>query len=76
MREPKIISVKAIQADHSFKVTITAHMARKLPDWVQSKVQLFEGEDRHAWTVLRAKDELEAVIRFKRLWAALTKIGD
>jgi len=61
-----------------FHVTITFKQLRALPDWVQE--QLHWGytytNNKHCEIIIHAKDELEAAMRFKKLWAAITKLGE
>lgn len=58
----------------SFHITITIKQLRKLPMWVQSQLHwIYDTNVRHCVVVIQAKDELEAFIRFNKLWAGLPK---
>ena len=50
----------------SFHVYITLKQLHKLPRWV---IRL----SRHCIVVIQAEDELQAAIRFNKLWAGLPK---
>ena len=58
-----------------YGVYITLKQLRKLPMWVQEHVNWMycNENDRHCYVVIGAKDELQAAMRFKKLWAGLPK---
>jgi hypothetical protein len=59
---------------YSFHVLITLKQLRKLPRWVQEQIHWMYGTDsRHCVVVIGAEDELQASIRFNKLWAGLPK---
>jgi hypothetical protein len=59
-------------------VVITIKQFRKLPEWVQPHINWTYSVDAddHREIIIQAKDELEAAMRFRKLWAALTKLGE
>jgi len=58
---------------HSVEITLSAY--RSLPDWVQALVRhnVMDDNARHCRVVVQARDELEALMRFQKLWAGLPK---
>ena len=76
---PRVISVKAIPfisgAPQYFIVTITKHQFNKLASWTDDILRFWEDStsSRYMWVRIRAKDELEAVMRFRKLWVGLPK---
>jgi hypothetical protein len=77
---PRILGIH--QPFHSnvdtFNVIITLKQLRKVPEWVLINTfwEYSVGNDNHCEVIIQAKDELEAAMRFKKLWAALTKLGE
>lgn len=61
-----------------FHVTITLKQLRALPDWVQEHLHwsYTYANNKHCELIIQAKDELEAMMRFKKLWAGLPKKED
>jgi hypothetical protein len=60
-------------------VIITLKQFRKLPEWVRETHIHWEFSadvDAHVEVIIQAKDELEAMMRFNKLWAALSTIGE
>lgn len=60
-------------------VVITTKQLHKLPKWVRHQHVHWEyhtDDNRHCDVVIQAKDEIEAYMRFKKLWAALSTIGE
>lgn len=57
-----------------FHVIITTKQMRKLPVWVQDHLYWhYTPRPDHVELVVQAKDELEAFMRFNKLWAGLPK---
>lgn len=57
-----------------FHVIITTKQMRKLPLWVRDHLYWhYTPRADHVELVIQAKDELEAFMRFERLWASLPK---
>lgn len=80
-REPQILGVhlSGYSGDGNMHVVITLKQLRKLPQWVYDQHLHWEysvDNNKHCSVIMTAKDELEAAMRFKKLWAALTKLGD
>lgn len=86
VRKPKIISIhkneygwmydpEDVPPPPSCSVRITLHALRSLPKWVQDHLhwEYVLGEPRHCALQMQAKDELEAFMRFNKLWDALPK---
>lgn len=64
---------------NELSVVITAKQFRKLPEWVQPHINWMyprNDDDDHREIAIEAKDELQAMTRFKKLWAALSTIGE
>lgn len=61
----------------SFHVYITLKQLHKLPRWVREQIHWMYAamNDRHCAIVIQAEDELQAAIRFNKLWAGLPKEG-
>ena len=63
-----------------YRVYITERQMMKLPAWVHGYpgvVQSFESMNpKHRYILIAAKDELEAMIRFQKLWVALKSIEE
>lgn len=59
-----------------YRVRITKRQLMKLPKWVRSGVLSFYDTDnpRHAYISIKATDELQAMMRFRRLWAGLATL--
>lgn len=82
MKGPKILSIHP-EPDYggrdpddplSFHITITLKQLRKLPIWVQEQIHwMYANNSKHCYVVIRAKDELEAFMRFDKLWSGLPK---
>ena len=88
VKKPKIISIHknhyAWLSDPDEKdpkpscsVRITLHALRSLPDWVRDHLhwEYVVGNNKHCALQIQAKDELEAFMRFEKLWAGLPKEG-
>lgn len=83
VKNPRVFRVRHLgepwgAADHPYYgVEITTDAYRSLPDWVQSQIRhsylSSNDDDAHCQIVMKARDELEALMRFKKLWAALPK---
>jgi hypothetical protein len=60
-----------------YRVYITKRQVMKLPAWVHGVTRFFEeANPKHRYTPIEAKDELEAMIRFQKLWVALKSIEE
>ena len=75
------IMVHGIKEDswgHSFRVTITKHQMKKLPHWILASHIRFSAVNNtnHVCARIIAKDELEAMTRFMRLWDALRTLAE
>jgi hypothetical protein len=56
-----------------YRVSITKRQMMKLPSWVRRIISFYEGDNpQHVCTSISAKDELEAMMRFRKLWDALS----
>lgn len=78
---PRILGVyrSSYGDENSLRVAITLKQLRKLPEWVYDQHVHWEycvDDNRHCEIIIQAKDELEAMMRFKKLWAALSTIGE
>lgn len=63
---------------YSHLICFTAHQAKKLPHWVRAVMNMtYAPFGNVKWVAIRviAKDELEASMRFNRLWESLPKEG-
>lgn len=58
-----------------FRVLFTRYQYNKLPDWVANSVRFHEcyQNPRRMYLWVEARDELEALLQFEKLWAALPK---
>lgn len=76
---PRVISAKVIPHTYGgpqyFIVTITKHQHRKLASWTDDILPFWEdsANSRYMWVRIQAKDELEAIMRFRKLWVGLPK---
>ena len=77
---PRVISAKAIPYINGgppqyFIVTITKHQFNKLVSWTDDILRFWEDStnSRYMWVRIQAKDELEAIMRFRKLWVGLPK---
>ena len=76
---PRVISAKAIPhihgGPHYFIVTITKHQFNKLVSWTDGILRFWEDStnSRYMWVRIQAKNELEAIMRFRKLWVGLPK---
>jgi hypothetical protein len=80
-KKPKIwvLGVKQTTWDtETYAVTVTKHQVNKLPIWVRNAGPRWFGEAnrKHVGTFIEAKDELQAMTRFYKLWAALISIEE
>jgi hypothetical protein len=74
-----VLGVKQTMWDNeTYAVTVTKHQVNKLPVWVRNAGPRWFGEanTRHVSTHIEAKDELQAMTRFYKLWAALISIEE
>lgn len=64
--------------EETYAVTVTKRQVDKLPVWVREVSPRWFGEanPRHVGTFIQAKDELQAMTRFYKLWAALISIEE
>lgn len=76
---PRVISAEAIPIINGgpqyFIVTITKHQFNKLVSWTDDILRFWEDStnSRYMWVRIQAKDELEAIMRFRKLWVGLPK---
>ena len=80
-KKPKIwvLNVdKSTWDDDEYMVTVTKRQVDKLPVWVRNAGPRWFGAQNHhhVYTHIQAKDELEAMARFYKLWAALMTIEE
>lgn len=70
------IKIEPLSWNHPYgvyNVYITLYQIRKLPSWVTKNLDVYLDDDaKHALWRIDAKDELEALMRFRRLWDALS----
>jgi hypothetical protein len=82
MAEKSKISVLNVEKsnwdEEAYLVTVTKHQVDKLPTWVRNAGPRWFGmqNHRHVSTHIQAKDELQAMTRFYKLWSALTSIEE
>ena len=77
---PRVLDIRPSPAFVSvspqyFIVTITKHQYRKLAPWLDETLRFWDDGDnpRRVWVRIQAKDELEAIMRFRKLWVGLPK---
>lgn len=76
-KNPKIFSVEKNPYDYSddgteFYVEISLRALRSLPDWVSEHISWqYAPANNRCRVEIEAKDELEAMMRFRKLWEAL-----
>ena len=80
-KKPKIWVLdvdKSTWDDDEYLVTVTKRQVDKLPEWVLKAGPRWFGvaNPRHVQTIIQGKDELEAMARFYKLWAALKSIEE
>lgn len=80
-KKPKIWVLdvdKSTWDDDEYMVTVTKRQVDKLPVWVRNAGPRWFGvaNPKHVQTVIQGKDELEAMARFYKLWAALMTIEE
>lgn len=86
VKEPKVISIHKntygwmsdpdeVDPHPSCSVRITLHALRSLPKWVQDHLhwEYVLDKPKHCALQILANDELEALVRFRKLWAGLPK---
>lgn len=79
MKPVKIIKVEKVLhiTEPTFRVLITKRMYNRLPSWVhhQARARSYANENHYStpyvYFLVQAKDELEAMMRFRRFWAGL-----
>lgn len=89
VKKPKVISIhkneyewmydpKDAMPPSSCSVRITLHALRSLPSWVQDHLhwEYIIDNNKHCALHIQAKDELEAFMRFEKLWVGLPKGGE
>lgn len=69
---------KSTWDENEYLVTVTKRQVDKLPTWVREAGPRWFGRSnpRHVNTHIQAKDELQAMTRFYKLWAALISIEE
>ncbi len=80
-KKPKlwVLDVEKSTWDYGeYAVTVTKRQVDKLPKWVRNAGPRWFGtaNNKHVYTHIEAKDELEAMARFYKLWAALKSIEE
>ncbi len=83
MRGPKVLAVvpdpywdmMGEKNERTYSVYITLHQMKKVPSWMRDHINWNYCPDinKHCYVSVTAKDELQAVTRFNKLWAALPK---
>ena len=63
------------RGERPYSVYITLKQLRKLPPWAQEHLDWVycAHNNRHCYVNIGAKDELQAAMRFNKLWAGLPK---
>jgi hypothetical protein len=79
-RKPQIPKVLKLEVNTyvgrpatSYRLYISSRQGDKLEDWVFNAVRFYGSEFGRAFLNIDAKDELEAMMRFQKLWAGLPK---
>ena len=73
----KVISVREAPWGPGCYVTVTKHQFMKLPNWVRDFTPYnYPNNHKHIEIRVYAKDELEAMMRFQKLWAALSVLHE
>jgi hypothetical protein len=57
----------------SYRLYISARQVDKLEDWVFNIMRLYDDGNRRYYFSIEAKDELEVMMRFRKLWVGLPK---
>jgi hypothetical protein len=74
------IEGRGAHSPNIYDVYITKRQVMALPAWVHGyhgATRFFEGANpKHRYTPIKAKDELEAMMRFQKLWVALKSIEE
>jgi hypothetical protein len=77
---PRILGVYKSRygSEDDLRIIITAKQFRRLPEWVKPHINWMYSvdDDEHREVVIEAKDELEAALRFNKLWTALSTLGE
>jgi hypothetical protein len=77
---PRILGIYASRygSEGDLRVIITAKQLNRLPEWVNPHINwsFSPDGDSHREIAIEAKDELQAMMRFNKLWAALSTIGE
>lgn len=81
VKGPRILGIRPWAnvggADRKFAVKITNRQLMRIPEWVRDQFDWYYGDRYNDQTyvevIIRAKDELEAAMRFQKLWAGLPK---
>lgn len=79
-RRPQIPKVLALEPNGysgrpatSYRLYISGRQANKLEDWAFNILRLYDVGARRYYLSIDAKDELEAMMRFRKLWVGLPK---
>jgi hypothetical protein len=84
-RGPQILAVEAasawdthlyeIRGEKPYSVYITLRQLKRLPQWMWDHINWVHCHENstHCYVVISAKDELQAAMRFNKLWAGLPK---
>jgi hypothetical protein len=85
VKEPRVFNIQRhiiqlldtprAKGEWEYGVEITLSALRSLPDWVLRHIEWEDlgGQPRHCLVNIVARDELEAMMRFKKLWVGLPK---
>ena len=75
----KILKIEtSVRSPTIHRVYISKRQVVKLPLWVRDKVLSFytPHNERYRFIVIPARDQLEAMMRFQKLWAALITLEE
>ena len=79
-RKPQIPKVLRLEPNSysgrpatSYRLYISGRQANKLEDWAFNIMRFYDNGNRRYYINIDAKDELEAMMRFQKLWVGLPK---
>jgi hypothetical protein len=71
---PKVLHLEPIKYPAtSYRLYISGRQANKLEYWAFNIMRLYDDGNRRYYLTIEAKDELEAMMRFQKLWVGLPK---
>lgn len=74
---PRILGIRPWGAPNAWAVKITQKQFLRVPEWVHCHLHYFYTDSpQHVEIISKAKDEIEAAIRFQKMWAGLPKEGE